>query len=117
MTDRDAPVFAADELTFNSDGLIPAIVQDVDSGAVAMLAWMDAEAIRRTLDTGLATFWSRSRSEYWVKGETSGNSQSLVDMRTDCDADALLVRVRQHGPACHTGLSSCFDTATVQAVS
>jgi phosphoribosyl-AMP cyclohydrolase len=117
MADSGSEVIAASELTYNSDGLIPAIVQDIESGAVAMLAWMDAEALRRTLETGLATFWSRSRGEYWVKGATSGNTQSVVEIRVDCDADALLVKVRQHGPACHTGLSSCFDTASLEAVS
>ncbi|MCX6460872.1 MAG: phosphoribosyl-AMP cyclohydrolase [Actinobacteria bacterium] len=95
---------------FGADGLIPAIAQDAHSGAVLMLAWMDREALRRTLGTGRATYWSRSRREYWVKGETSGNIQTVVEVRLDCDGDALLVRVEQAGPACHTGDSTCFDS-------
>lgn len=94
---------------FGPDGLIPAVAQDVDSGVVLMLAWMDEEALRRTLDSGRATYWSRSRQEYWVKGETSGHGQEVVEVRLDCDADAVLLRVRQTGPACHTGAASCFD--------
>ena len=94
---------------FGPDGLIPAVAQDVDSGRVLMLAWMDEEALRRTLDSGRATYWSRSRQEYWVKGETSGHGQEVVEVRLDCDADAVLLRVRQTGPACHTGAASCFD--------
>ncbi len=78
-----------------------------------MVAWMDREALRRTLETGRATYWSRSRSEYWVKGETSGNVQAVVEVRLDCDGDALLVRVVQTGPACHTGDATCFDSGLV----
>ena len=95
---------------FGADGLIPAIAQDARTGAVLMVAWMDREALRRTLDSGRATYWSRSRGEYWVKGETSGNTQSVVEVRLDCDGDALLVRVEQTGPACHTGDATCFDS-------
>ena len=83
-----------------------------------MLAWMDAEAVRRTLSTGRATYWSRSREEYWVKGATSGNRQDVRDLRADCDGDTLLLVVDQHGPACHTGAATCFDasaTATTDA--
>lgn len=96
---------------YNADGLVPAIAQDAESGEVLMLAWMDEEALRRTLATGRATYWSRSRGEYWVKGETSGHTQEVVSVHEDCDADTLLVRVRQTGAACHTGNRTCFFTA------
>jgi phosphoribosyl-AMP cyclohydrolase len=89
-------------------GLVAAVVAQHDTGEVLMLAWMDDEALRRTLTTGRATYWSRSRGEYWVKGETSGNRQWVRDVRLDCDGDALLVLVDQEGPACHTGSRSCF---------
>lgn len=97
-----------DELTFDDRGLAPAIVQDATTGEVLMLAWVDAEAVRRTLDTKTTWFWSRSRQEYWNKGATSGNMQNLVELRYDCDADALLMRVEPQGPACHTGEQTCF---------
>ncbi|CAA9266441.1 MAG: Phosphoribosyl-AMP cyclohydrolase [uncultured Blastococcus sp.] len=90
-------------------GLVAAVVQQHDTGEVLMLAWMDDEALRRTLSTGRATYWSRSRGEYWVKGETSGNRQWVRDVRLDCDGDALLVLVDQEGAACHTGTRSCFS--------
>jgi len=93
----------------NADGLVPAVVQDATSGAVLMLAWMDDEALRRTLDTRRGTYWSRSRKEYWVKGETSGHIQVVREVRLDCDGDTVLVRVDQTGPACHTGTATCFD--------
>ncbi|HET6394892.1 MAG TPA: phosphoribosyl-AMP cyclohydrolase [Blastococcus sp.] len=89
-------------------GLVAAVVQQHDTGEVLMVAWMDDEALRRTLSTGRATYWSRSRGEYWVKGETSGNRQWVRGVRLDCDGDALLVLVDQEGPACHTGERSCF---------
>jgi phosphoribosyl-AMP cyclohydrolase len=89
-------------------GLVAAIVQQHDTGEVLMLAWMDDEALRRTLTTGRATYWSRSRGEYWVKGETSGNRQWVREVRVDCDGDALLLLVDQEGAACHTGERSCF---------
>jgi phosphoribosyl-AMP cyclohydrolase len=89
-------------------GLVAAVVQQHDTGEVLMLAWMDDEALRRTLSTGRATYWSRSRGEYWVKGETSGNRQWVREVRVDCDGDALLVLVDQEGVACHTGARSCF---------
>lgn len=98
----------AEELKFGPDGLIAAIAQQHDTGEVLMIAWMDAEAVRRTLATGRATYWSRSRREYWVKGETSGHTQRVLEVRHDCDADALLLTVDQTGPACHTGTRSCF---------
>jgi phosphoribosyl-AMP cyclohydrolase len=93
----------------NSQGLVPAIVQQHDTGEVLMLGWMDDEALHRTLTTGRGTFWSRSRQEYWVKGETSGHRQHVVEVRLDCDGDTLLVKVDQEGPACHTGARTCFD--------
>lgn len=101
----------AGRLVLNADGLVPAVAQDVVSGQVLMLAWMDEEALRRTWLTGRATYWSRSRQEYWVKGETSGNTQQVHEIRLDCDGDTVLLLVDQHGPACHTGSSTCFDTA------
>lgn len=93
---------------FNEDGLIAAIAQDHESGEVLMMAWMNAEALQATLETGRVTYWSRSRSELWRKGDTSGHVQELVEMRIDCDQDAVLMKVRQSGGACHTGRQSCF---------
>jgi phosphoribosyl-ATP pyrophosphohydrolase/phosphoribosyl-AMP cyclohydrolase len=95
-------------LQFNEQGLIPAIVQDVATGRVLMLAYMNREALERTLATGLVHYWSRSRAQLWQKGETSGHIQHLRDLRYDCDADTLLVIVEQEGVACHTGEPSCF---------
>ena len=93
---------------FNADGLIAAIAQDAETGEVLMLAWMNAEALKLTLETGRAVYWSRSRQELWRKGDTSGHSQHVVEARVDCDQDAVLLRVRQEGAACHTGRRSCF---------
>ena len=98
-------------LKYNEAGLMPAIAQDAVSGAVLMMAWMNAEAVAQTLATGRVTYWSRSRQEFWIKGATSGNTQELVDFRVDCDRDCLLVTVNQTGPACHTGRQNCFYTA------
>ena len=98
----------ADLLRRTDDGLVAAVVQQHDTGEVLMLAWMDDEALRRTLSTGRATYWSRSRGEYWVKGETSGNAQWVRGVRLDCDGDALLVLVDQEGVACHTGERTFF---------
>lgn len=98
-------------LVYNDSGLIPAIAQDDESGDVLMMAWMNAEAVARTLQSRRATYWSRSRQSFWVKGETSGHIQEVVDMRVDCDRDCLLLRVRQTGSACHTNRRSCFFTA------
>lgn len=98
-------------LRYNEAGLIPAIAQDEGTGEVLMMAWMNAEAVAETLRTGRVTYWSRSRAEFWVKGESSGHVQELVDFRVDCDRDCLLVIVRQTGPACHTNRRSCFYTA------
>ena len=98
-------------LRYDAAGLIPAIAQDHRSGAVLMLAWMNAAAVARTLETGRVTYWSRSRAAFWVKGESSGHTQQLVEMRLDCDRDCLLLLVEQTGPACHTNRRSCFFTA------
>jgi phosphoribosyl-ATP pyrophosphohydrolase/phosphoribosyl-AMP cyclohydrolase len=95
-------------MNFDDKGLVPAVVQDARTGEVLMLAWMNAEALERTRTTGKATFWSRSRGELWVKGATSGNVQAVKSVSTDCDQDAVLVRVEPAGPACHTGARSCF---------
>lgn len=103
-------------LQFGDDGLMPAIVQDDESGDVLMLAWMDAESVRRTLTTGRVTYWSRSRGEYWRKGDTSGHRQYVRSVANDCDADTLLVRVVQLGAACHTGTRTCFDGRGLPAV-
>jgi phosphoribosyl-AMP cyclohydrolase len=98
-------------LRYTDQGLIPAIAQEAATGEVLMMAWMNAEAVARTLATGRVTYWSRSRQAFWVKGESSGHVQTLVEMRVDCDRDCLLVIVRQEGPACHTNRRSCFYTA------
>ena len=95
-------------VAFNADGLVPAIAQDSKSGAVLMLAWMNREALEKTLATGAVTYWSRSRRSLWAKGETSGHTQKLVEDYVDCDGDALLLKVDQTGPACHTGEAVCF---------
>lgn len=97
-----------DELKYDAHGLIPCIVQDADTNAVLMMAWMNAEAVRLTLEQRTTWFWSRSRQEMWHKGETSGNTQELVELRYDCDADTLLALVHPAGPACHTGNETCF---------
>ncbi|AUQ70317.1 phosphoribosyl-AMP cyclohydrolase [Phaeobacter inhibens] len=98
-------------LKYNEAGLIPCIAQEEDSGEVLMMAWMNADAVMKTLESGRVTYWSRSRQEFWVKGESSGHVQALVDLRVDCDRDCLLAVVRQSGPACHTNRRSCFYTA------
>ena len=102
------PAVAA-RLKRDGDGLVCAVVQQFDSAEVLMVGWMDDEALHRTLTTGRVTFWSRSRQEYWRKGDTSGHAQLVKDVALDCDGDALLVRVDQVGVACHTGSRSCFD--------
>jgi phosphoribosyl-AMP cyclohydrolase len=100
-----------EELKFDSNGLIPAIIQEADTNEVLMVAYMDKEAVKRTIKTGRTWFWSRSRQQYWCKGETSGHAQHVKEVRYDCDADALLVLVEQVGVACHTGHKSCFYRA------
>ena len=102
-------------IKWNADGLVCAIVQDRVRGTVLMQAWMNAEALQLTLDTGQATFWSRSRQEIWVKGLTSGHTQRVTDLRLDCDGDCLLLQVDPAGPACHTGETSCFYRAPAQS--
>ncbi|MFZ5963745.1 phosphoribosyl-AMP cyclohydrolase [Thalassococcus sp. BH17M4-6] len=97
-------------LVYDEKGLIPAIAQDAQSGEVLMMAWMNAESVAQTLESGRVTYWSRSRQSFWIKGETSGHVQKLVDLRVDCDRDCLLVLVDQTGPACHTNRRSCFYT-------
>jgi phosphoribosyl-AMP cyclohydrolase len=109
------PAIAA-RLKRDAQGLVAAVVQQHDTGEVLMLGWMDDEALHRTLTTGRTTFWSRSRSEYWVKGETSGHRQWVKEVRLDCDGDTLLVKVDQEGPACHTGTRTCFDGDLVNRV-
>ena len=106
----------ADRLKRDAAGLVAAVVQQHDTGEVLMLGWMDDEALHRSLTTGRVTFWSRSRQEYWRKGDTSGNVQYVRSIALDCDGDALLVRVDQVGPACHTGAHSCFDAGLLDAV-
>ena len=103
------PAVAA-RLKRDADGLVCAVAQQRGTGEVLMVAWMDDEALHRTLTTGRATYWSRSRQEYWVKGETSGHAQHVKSVALDCDGDALLLRVDQVGPACHTGDRTCFDS-------
>lgn len=104
-----------DAVKFNADGLVCAVVQDRVRGTVLMQAWMNAEALEKTVQTGLATFWSRSRQEIWVKGLTSGNTQTVTDIRLDCDGDCLLLQVDPDGPACHTGETSCFYRGATEA--
>ncbi|SEL97959.1 phosphoribosyl-AMP cyclohydrolase [Roseovarius tolerans] len=103
--------FDPNRLKYDANGLIPAIAQEAETGEVLMMAWMNAEAVSRTLETGRVTYWSRSRQAFWIKGETSGHVQDLVEMRVDCDSDCLLLLIRQTGPACHTNRRSCFYRA------
>ncbi|WP_309103097.1 phosphoribosyl-AMP cyclohydrolase [Microbacterium sp.] len=113
MTDLETRIA---QVAWNGDGLAPVIVQQWDSREVLMLAWVDDEALRRTLTSGRATYWSRSRQEYWRKGDTSGHIQTVREARLDCDGDAILLLVEQTGPACHTGTHTCFDTTDLEAV-
>lgn len=103
--------FDVDTLRFDRDGLIPCIAQQTGTGEVLMMAWMNRDAVLRTLESGKVTYWSRSRQEFWVKGATSGHHQALVELRYDCDSDCLLAIVDQTGAACHTGRRSCFYRA------
>jgi phosphoribosyl-AMP cyclohydrolase len=103
-------------VTFNADGLVAAVIQQWDTREVLMLGWMDAEALRRTLTEGRVTFWSRSRQEYWRKGDTSGHIQLVRGASLDCDGDTILVEVEQIGAACHTGTRTCFDGREVEVV-
>lgn len=104
---------ALPEVKYDDAGLVPAVAQEADTGEVLMLAWMNEEALAATLRTDRATYWSRSRGELWVKGETSGHVQEVVDLALDCDADTVLLTVRQTGPACHTGARTCFVGGSV----
>lgn len=101
------------DLKRDRDGLVAAVVQEHGTGRVLMLAWLDDEALRRTMDSGRATYWSRSRGTYWLKGETSGNIQRVRSIAVDCDGDALLLTIEQTGPACHTGTPTCFTDRVV----
>jgi phosphoribosyl-AMP cyclohydrolase len=103
--------FDPSTLTYDSNGLIPCIAQQDDTGEVLMMAWMNADAVAMTLQTKRVTYWSRSRQAFWIKGETSGHTQELIDLRLDCDRDCLLAVVRQIGAACHTNRRSCFYTS------
>lgn len=103
--------FYPSTLTYDSNGLIPCIAQQDDTGEVLMMAWMNADAVAMTLQTKRVTYWSRSRQAFWIKGETSGHTQELIDLRLDCDRDCLLAVVRQIGAACHTNRRSCFYTS------
>jgi phosphoribosyl-AMP cyclohydrolase len=107
----DTVTFDPSDLKYNEAGLIPAIAQDHASGEVLMMAWMNQQAVERTLETRRVTYWSRSRQAFWIKGETSGHIQELVDFRFDCDRDCILVVIRQTGAACHTNRRTCFYTA------
>ena len=108
--------FDPSTLVYNAAGLVPAIAQDSQSKDVLMMAWMNEEAVNKTLETGKATYWSRSRNAFWIKGETSGHTQNVVDIRVDCDRDCILLIVDQMGPACHTNRISCFYTSVREGV-
>ena len=116
QTEGTAMDFDTSTLNFNEAGLIPAIAQDATTGEVLMMAWMNAQAVTQTLETGRVTYWSRSRQSFWIKGDTSGHVQELVELRIDCDRDCLLVKVHQTGAACHTGRRSCFYTLVEDGV-
>lgn len=106
--------FDPETLRYDAAGLIPAIAQDADTGEVLMMAWMNKDAVSKTLTTRKVTYWSRSRQAFWVKGETSGHTQELIELRMDCDKDCLLAIIKQVGPACHTNRRSCFYTRVDQ---
>lgn len=110
MTDKTIDTIIS-QLTFNDDGLVPAIAQQYDTGEVLMMAWMNADAVRETIESGRVCYWSRSRQALWRKGESSGQTQSLKEFRWDCDTDTILVQVDQVGVACHTGRRNCFYLA------
>ena len=110
MSSEGSPDFLS-SLRFNSEGLIPALAQQHDTGEVLMVAWMNEEAVAETMETGRVCYFSRSRQKLWRKGESSGQQQQVIDLRTDCDADVILVKVDQTGVACHTGRRSCFSWA------
>lgn len=109
MTDRERDALTVADMKYDASGLIPAVIQQHDSGEVLMVAYMNAESLAKTLETRRTWFWSRSRQAYWMKGESSGSTQDVIEVRYDCDADCLLVLVDQHGSgACHTGERTCF---------
>ena len=108
MTDT---ILLPDGLTFNADGLIPAIAQQYDTGEVLMMAWMNKDSLAETLATGRVCYWSRSRRSFWRKGDTSGHIQLVKSVHLDCDGDTILLKIDQHGAACHTGEKSCFFTS------
>jgi len=112
----DTVLSTLERVRFDEHGLVPAIIQEESTKHVLMLGYMDAEAVRRTLESGRVTFWSRSRQEYWRKGDTSGHVQYVRGAALDCDGDALLVTVHQVGPACHTGAHACFDVDPLEPV-
>lgn len=114
MSDKQRETGTELDVRFNERGLAPAIVQDAESGAVMMMAWMNRRAFEQTLATGKATFYSRSRDLIWVKGESSGHVQHVEEMRVDCDQDVILLRVRAAGPACHVGYATCFYRAVAE---
>ncbi len=113
IADSPLPADLAAKLKRDPAGLLPAVAQQWDTGEVLMVGWMNDEALHRTLTTGRVTYWSRSRREYWRKGDTSGHVQLVREVRLDCDGDTLLVKVDQIGPACHTGARSCFDAGSI----
>lgn len=116
LSGADGTTAVIDRARFDGAGLLPAVIQQHDTREVLMVGWMDAEALRRTLTEGRVTFWSRSRQEYWCKGDTSGHVQLVRGAALDCDGDTLLVQVEQVGVACHTGARSCFDVDPVTPV-
>ena len=111
MADAKREMGTALDVKYNQQGLVPAIVQDAESGTVLMMGWMNDAALKQTLETGKATFYSRSRDKMWVKGESSGHVQEVVEARIDCDQDTVLLRCKSHGPCCHVGYQSCFYRA------
>jgi phosphoribosyl-AMP cyclohydrolase len=111
MSDSKRETSAALDVKFNEQGLVPAIVQDIDTGQVLMMGWMNDAALRQTLATRKATFFSRSRNKMWVKGESSGHIQEVIEARVDCDQDTILLQCKSHGPCCHVGFQSCFYRA------
>lgn len=115
MSDSDRELSQTLDIKFNEQGLVPAIVQDIDTGEVLMMGWMNDQALAATLSTRKATFFSRSRNKLWVKGETSGHTQEVVELRVDCDQDTVLLRCKSHGPCCHVGYNSCFYRASDDA--
>lgn len=116
MSGTDAVESVLDRARFDPNGLLPAVIQQWDTREVLMMGWMDREALRRSITEGRVTFWSRSRQEYWRKGDTSGHRQWVRSAALDCDGDTLLVQVDQEGPACHTGARACFDVDPIDAV-